>query len=209
MINECVVYTITDPRDLMIKYVGITTNPKNRFCKHNSYKQGKEGILKRNWILKIKSLGLNPIIDIIDEGDIDYCQKAETGYIKLLMACGAKLKNRAKQGFLIKHTEATKQKLSKIKTGKKLTLEHREKLKLTASRFWLGKKRSEETLKKMSENRKGLSSVNKGKFKQKNETILLLQNEYKTGQYSQLDLSKKYNISKSSIDRYLKINLCQ
>lgn len=61
----------------------------------------------------------------------------------------------------------------------------------------------------MSENRKGIPSVNKGKFKQKNETILLLQNEYKTGQYSQLDLSKKYNISKSSIDRYLKINLCQ
>ena len=207
--SECFVYTISDPRDLIIKYVGITTNPKNRFCKHNSYKQGKEGILKRNWILKIKSLGLNPIIDIVDQGDIDYCQKAETGYIKLLMSCGAKLKNRAKQGFLIKHTEETKQKLSKIKTGKKLTQEQKEKLKLTAAKFWLGKKLSEEHLKKMSEGRKGIPSLNKGKLKQKNEIILLLQNDYKTAQYSQLDLSKKYNISKSSIDRYLKINVCQ
>ena len=202
---ECVVYTITDPRDYLIKYVGITTNPKNRFCKHNSYKQGKEGILKRNWVIKLKSLGLNPIIDIIDEGSIEYCQNAETGYIRLLTSCGAKLKNKAKNGFLFRHTEETKRKLSIAKTGKKLSEEHKKSLSLTNSKFWLGKKFNEKHLKNLSEARKGIAAYNKGIYKYKKELILDIQNDYNTGQYSQLDLSKKYNISKSTIDRYLKL----
>ena len=159
--------------------------------------------------MKIKSLGLNPIIDIIDEGTIDYCQTAETGYIKLLMSCGAKLKNKAKQGFLIKHTEETKQKLSKLRTGSKLTKEQKEEKKLTAAKYWLGKKFTEKHLINMSNGRKNIASVNKGKYKEKYETILLLQRDYNTNKYSQKDLSEKYNISKSSIDRYLKIKICQ
>jgi transcriptional regulator with XRE-family HTH domain len=38
--------------------------------------------------------------------------------------------------------------------------------------------------------------------------IAKLQDEYKNNKISQLQLAKKYNISKSSIDRYLKIKLC-
>ncbi len=53
---------------------------------------------------------------------------------------------------------------------------------------------------------KGLPSKNKGKLKVSDNTIKQLKQDYKTGSYSQLKLSKKYNISKSSVDRYLKIN---
>ena len=204
--DKCFVYTITDPRDYKIKYVGITTNPKNRFCKHNSIKQGKEGILKRNWILKLKSLGLNPIINIVDEGDIEYCKNAETGYIKLLMACGGKLKNKAKQGFLFKHTDETKLKVSLANKGRKLTELQRLEKKETAAKYWLGKKFTEEHLHKISINRKGIPSVNKGKTKYNIDIINNIKKDYQTGNFSQLDLSKIYGISKSSIDRYLKLN---
>lgn len=52
---------------------------------------------------------------------------------------------------------------------------------------------------------KGNISKNKGIYKVSKDTINQLKEDYKTGRYSQLKLSKKYNISKSSVDRYLKI----
>ena len=52
---------------------------------------------------------------------------------------------------------------------------------------------------------KGLPARNKGQYKVSNYIINQLKEDYKTGKYSQLMLSKKYNIAKSSIDRYLKL----
>ena len=51
---------------------------------------------------------------------------------------------------------------------------------------------------------KGKVAKNKGILKVSNDIILKLQQDYSTNKYSQLDLSLKYNISKSSVDRYLK-----
>ena len=202
---NCFVYTITDPRDDLVKYVGITTNPKNRFCKHKSDKQSKEGIVKRNWLLKLHKLGLEPIIDIIDEGTIDYCMKAETGYIKLFLACGANLKNRASNGFLHKHTDETKQKLRLQKLGKKLTEEHKQSLKENSSKYWLGKKFTDEHLKNMSENRKNIPPKNKGIFKHEIELIKQIQADYIPYVFGSIKLSQKYGIPSTTIERYLKI----
>jgi hypothetical protein len=206
--NNCFVYTITDPRDLQVKYVGITTNIKNRFSKHNSTKQSKEGILKRNWILKLKKLQLNPIFDIIDEGNIEYCQNAETNYIKLYKSFGAKLKNQLKTGFLFEHTEITKKKISDKNKGRKNTLEQINNLKNRQNlNYWSNKKFTEEHINNISLNRKGIPPKNKGLFKIGKNIILDIQLEYKNNNISQLQLAKKYNISKSSIDRYLKIKI--
>ena len=208
MNSECVVYTITDPRDYLVKYIGITTNPKNRFCKHRSDKQGKEGILKRNWILKIKKEGLEPIISIIDEGSVEYCQKAETAYIKLYMSFGGKLKNKAKNGFLFRHTKETKKKISDSKKGKPLTEKQREALKTRKpSHSWKGKKFTEQHLKNMSIARKGIPSKYKGVTKYPIELIKQIQSDYIPYVFGTIRLSKKYNLPTTTIERYLKINL--
>jgi predicted GIY-YIG superfamily endonuclease len=52
---------------------------------------------------------------------------------------------------------------------------------------------------------KGKPSKNKGIYKVSNDIINKLKDDYATKLYSQKDLSLKYNISKSSIDRYLKL----
>lgn len=203
---NCFVYTITDPRDNLVKYVGITTNPKNRFCKHKSDKQSKEGIVKRNWLLKLHKLGLEPIIDIIDKGTIDYCMKAETGYIKLFLACGANLKNRAANGFLHKHTEETKQKLSLANKGKKRTPEQIEELKKRPNqKYWLGKKHTKETSQKISDALKGKEAYNKGIFKHDIELIKQIQADYIPYVFGSIKLSQKYGIPSTTIERYLKI----
>ena len=54
---------------------------------------------------------------------------------------------------------------------------------------------------------KGKVSKNKGILKVSNDIIFKLQEDYSTNKYSQIDLSLKYNISKSSVDRYLKKEL--
>jgi predicted GIY-YIG superfamily endonuclease len=51
---------------------------------------------------------------------------------------------------------------------------------------------------------KGKVSKNKGIYKVSYEMISKLKEDYSTKKYSQKDLSLKYNISKSSVDRYLK-----
>jgi hypothetical protein len=206
--NNCVVYTITDPRDYLVKYVGITTNPKNRFCKHKSDKQKGEGIVKRNWLLNLHKLGLEPIFDIIDEGTVDYCIKAETGYIKLFMACGANLKNRAANGYLHKPSNETKEKISIANKGKKRTIEQIEELKKRPNlKHWLGKKFTQEHLKKMSENRKGITPKNKGIVKHDIELIKKIQSDYIPYVFGTIKLSKKYGIPTTTVERYVKMKL--
>jgi hypothetical protein len=51
---------------------------------------------------------------------------------------------------------------------------------------------------------KGKACKYKGVYKVSNELINKIKEDYATGNYSQKKLSIKYNISKSSIDRYLK-----
>jgi hypothetical protein len=52
---------------------------------------------------------------------------------------------------------------------------------------------------------KGKVAKNKGVYRVSMDLINKLKEEYATGMYSQKDLAIKHNISKSSIDRYLKI----
>ncbi len=54
---------------------------------------------------------------------------------------------------------------------------------------------------------KGKVSKTKGIYKVSYDMISKLKEDYSTKKYSQKDLSLKYNISKSSVDRYLKYNL--
>jgi hypothetical protein len=58
------IYTLTDPRDSVIKYVGKSVRPEKRFIEHlkesGSYK-------KINWIQKLLGLGLKPIMEELDQ----------------------------------------------------------------------------------------------------------------------------------------------
>jgi hypothetical protein len=205
--NLCYVYIITDPRDNLVKYVGITTNPKNRFCKHRSDKQNGEGILKKNWVLKLKQLGLEPVFEIIDKGSIQYCMNAETNYIKLYTACGAILKNKCKNGLLNKHTDETKEKIRQQKLGVKLTEQQKLNLKNRNCKYWLGKNLSEEHKKKLSDKAKGRISCNKNILKYDVELIKKIKSDYIPYVFGSIKLSKKYNIPTTTIERYLKLNI--
>ncbi len=72
------IYALIDPRgDLLVRYVGISSNPKQRMC--NSVSGIKRGYMsgrKDRWIAELMEQGLRPIITILDaKGDSETEEK--------------------------------------------------------------------------------------------------------------------------------------
>lgn len=71
-------YTLKDPRDGQVKYVGATTNPDKRLYSHIKSKEGVSA--KKEWIKDLSSNNMNPVMDIVGSFDsselasIDECR---------------------------------------------------------------------------------------------------------------------------------------
>lgn len=60
------IYALIDPRDLIVKYIGKTNNPKERLRAHVSphiYMRTNNN--KCKWTEELKALGLKPIMDVL------------------------------------------------------------------------------------------------------------------------------------------------
>ena len=85
--NKIYIYTLSDPNNGEIKYVGKTNNVKRRYRDHiRESKIGKT--YKCNWI---KNLSDKPVIEIIDECSIINADFFEKYYISLFKNWGFKL----------------------------------------------------------------------------------------------------------------------
>lgn len=114
MADEVYIYTLTDPRTGLVKYVGKTNDPAYRLRKHLTE---KNNTYKCQWVKGLKALGLQPILEIIDECSLSDWEQKERFYIRLYKAIGANLVNTLPGG----EGGATM-------LGKKLTKEQREKI---------------------------------------------------------------------------------
>ena len=66
--KKTIIYTLEDPRNNTVKYIGITTNTlANRLSHHCSCL--KRNNYKINWIRQLKKLNLKPIIKELDVCD--------------------------------------------------------------------------------------------------------------------------------------------
>ncbi len=89
------IYTLTDPIDGLVKYVGMTNNPKRRLSEHLIEKTLTK---KNNWIKSLIKKNKKPIMDVIDEitdSNIEYWEKY---WIAQFKAWGFKLKNDTEGG---------------------------------------------------------------------------------------------------------------
>lgn len=57
------VYTLSDPRTCVVKYVGATIDPEARFRSHMGNISGRAS--KRAWIDNLKTSGLMPILEVV------------------------------------------------------------------------------------------------------------------------------------------------
>lgn len=88
------IYTLSDPIDGEIKYIGKTNNLKNRLWRHISPCHLKSSWIPKNkWVLWLKNQGLRPIIEVLDEGDENNIDDLERYWIGQFKQWGYKLKN--------------------------------------------------------------------------------------------------------------------
>jgi len=147
--DKIIIYTLSDPITLDIRYVGITSKTLEYRYKRHFY--DKKNYKKRKWFKQLDDISLRPIIEELDVVDFDGWEFWEKWYISLFKSFGFDLVNLTEGGegmFGYIHTEETKQKI-------------REKRKLQIF--------TEKTLDKLSEvNMGNLKAFNKKHSKEVN-----------------------------------------
>ena len=166
------IYSLIDPRDGEIKYVGKTKDPAERLKSH-LHDAKRTNTPKNAWLLKLQRLGLKPQIRVLEEVERSKWPEAERKWIARLRHKGCPLKNiceggKGRNGPL---SEKAKRKLSKAGWGRIVTEETRRKI----GNAHRGRKLSEEAKAKIgaanrgrkctAEMRSAISRAQKGKPK--------------------------------------------
>lgn len=118
------IYTLVDPRDGLVKYVGKTVNVSKR---KSSYRNPKDNTRCSNWIKHLISLNFAPEFKIIDEV-VNNWADAERGYITLYKSLGANLYNHTPGGesgcLNYKRTQEEKDRIGLSQKGVLKSKEH-------------------------------------------------------------------------------------
>ena len=147
---EAHIYTLADPETNLIRYVGKTVRkPAYRLQAHLVQTENPH---KRNWILKLRGRGLVPNLEVIEICGDDWAER-EQYWIALYRWLGYPILNATDGGegvlgYIQSEESRNKKRLAMI--GRKMSPETREKMRAAA----IGRKLSPETCKKMSEIRK-------------------------------------------------------
>lgn len=165
------IYILLDPRTNIVKYVGKTTNPKDRLrCHIKDAKLKRRNNLSCNWIKSLLKLNLEPKFEIIDEIEGEW-EWLEQYWIAQFKAWGFTLKNLTGGGDYnpmsniisrkkvsdklkgVSKSEKHKSNISKTKTGVSIHSDETKKLfseMMTGNgNHMYGKKHSKDTLNKM------------------------------------------------------------
>ena len=150
------IYALLDPSTKEVRYIGRTAiSIERRFCEHLAPSQLQAGSYKNNWIRSLLSKDLKPEPIALAEFSKDFSdlEQAETDYINLYRALGARLTNQ-KFGSSGAHPGHIKSKDTKAEISARM---------MGQNNPMYGKKHSEETRRKISEKRKLHPGSLKGK----------------------------------------------
>lgn len=122
------IYLLSDPRTGLVRWVGATNNPKQRFNEHLCKTDNVE---KAAWVNELKSLGFKPAMEVLSESPIADWEEEEIFLIMYLRFLGANLLNKDGGGVLgrTKRTLETRRKMSLAFTGKVASPETRRKMR--------------------------------------------------------------------------------
>jgi hypothetical protein len=91
---EYFIYTLSDPIDKEIKYIGKTKNLKDRLQRHmNPCNLKQTWQSKTKWLKYLKNNNLKPIMELLDQGDENNIDDLEIYWISQFKSWGFKLKN--------------------------------------------------------------------------------------------------------------------
>lgn len=91
---DWLIYTLKNPRTLEVRYVGWTSlSADQRLRTHIAESVVSQKTHKQRWILSLLSIGLTPVIEVIESGTGDGWSEAERRWIAFFRASGARLVN--------------------------------------------------------------------------------------------------------------------
>lgn len=110
------IYVLKDPTTGEVRYVGKTDNPIKRARTHLVDRNNNH---RTCWIKSLLSLGLKPVLEVIDEVPMTEWQSWEIAYIQFYSEEGCNLTNGTFGGDGWYPTDRTRQKMSECKRGEK------------------------------------------------------------------------------------------
>lgn len=110
------IYTLSDPRTNIVRYIGKTKNMEDRLKRHTyNYNLKNKHTLKNKWLHELIIEGFNPKIEIVDIGDKDNIDNLEIYWIEQFRQWGFKLTNMTEGGDGYNWTGRKHRKESKLK----------------------------------------------------------------------------------------------
>lgn len=161
------IYTLADPRDGQVRYVGKTINVEQRLRRHNRPDHTRKG----KWIKSLKSAGLKPTLEILEtvqsktKGD---WEDVERFWIESLRQMGFRLTNLSPGGDGGNQRKESsmkpehRAKIAAALKGKKKSAEHIENFRNSMR----GHKRSHESIQKQKESNAKRTDKEKQKLKE-------------------------------------------
>lgn len=145
------IYTLADPRNGAIRYVGKTGNLEWRLRQHLDARHTKTH--RGCWVQELLRNGVLPIIEVIEETTESNWSEAERFWIEYLRFLGFDLTNGDSGGLGGRRmTTSTRLKISSALKGRKLSEEQKRQI----SKIHSGKFVSEETRKRMGDSHRGI-----------------------------------------------------
>lgn len=93
-----VIYALVDPRDGLVRYVGVTRNPSSRFSQHLRM-PSSEGSQKNDWIKSLKDISMTPVFVFLDTVKDTAADETELEWIKHFSTLGVLFNHKMKNSF--------------------------------------------------------------------------------------------------------------
>ena len=124
------IYKLLDPVTLKIRYIGKANNPEKRLKKHIQ-NCSQVNCHRNNWLRKLKTNNLIPIMEIIEECNLEVWQEREKYWIKYYE--NEPLTNSTSGGDGLNNpTKEVKEKILKSLIGRKHSEETKKKMSLAS-----------------------------------------------------------------------------
>jgi hypothetical protein len=130
------IYVLKNPRTQEVRYVGWTKRSINaRMRDHISHARRKHGTHRDRWILSLLSIGLDPLVEVLESGEGAGWADAERRWIAFYRASGARLVNATDGGEGVAGWGTAKQRSERARRGRaRLTPKQLSAIAATANR---------------------------------------------------------------------------
>ena len=201
MENNVYIYGLKDPRDCQIKYIGKTINIDRRYKEHIQTHRNRKS-KKNSWIINLIKNGLEPIMEIIEECNLDNWEEREIFWISYYKELGFNLKNTQNGGGRTKYVFSE---LARKNMSDSQKIRWTRNMRNKKGNYVLSEEERNKRSKNAKENLNIMNNLKKGSQSCKVEILQLSKDKKFIKKWESLsDASRALNINAGNINKCLK-----